>query len=92
MAAVERVLTSEGSPIKLGNVTEIRIYYVDNNPSGGINTNGAEVAGSVNRWTLTPGLGPVVDGNGARLQRLTCRCRAGRPAAGSTAPTRTRSA
>jgi hypothetical protein len=50
VAAVERVLTSDGSPIKLANVTEIRIYWVDNDPTGGINTNGTETVGKVNRW------------------------------------------
>lgn len=50
VAAVERVLTSDGSPIKLPNVTEIRIYWVDNDPVGGINTNGTETVGKVNRW------------------------------------------
>lgn len=61
VAAVERVLTSEGSPIKLPNVTEIRIYWVDNTPPV-INTNGTETVGLVNRWTYTPGAGPVVNG------------------------------
>ena len=50
IAAVERVLTSDGSPIKLANVTEIRIYWVRNTIR--INTNGTEIAGSVNRWIL----------------------------------------
>jgi hypothetical protein len=57
VAAVERVLTSEGSPIVLANVTEIRIYKV----AAG-NTAGTEVSGLVNRWTYTPGAGPVVNG------------------------------
>jgi Flp pilus assembly protein TadG len=57
VAAVERVLASQGSPIVLANVTEIRIYKV----AAG-NTAGNEVAGLVNRWTYTPGAGPLVNG------------------------------
>ena len=45
IAAVERVLTSSGSPIDITKVTQIRIYQVTT-----LNTNGNEVAGSVNRW------------------------------------------
>jgi hypothetical protein len=45
IAAVERVLTSSGSPIDITNVTQIRIYQVATG-----NPNGNEVAGSVNRW------------------------------------------
>jgi hypothetical protein len=65
IAAVERVLTSQGSPVKMANVTEIRIYWVDNNPTGGINTNGAETPGTVNRWipgfTAATGNSPALD-------------------------------
>lgn len=57
VAAVERVMASDGSPIILANVTEIRIYKV----AAG-NTAGNEVAGLVNRWTYTPGAGPLVNG------------------------------
>jgi hypothetical protein len=57
IAAVERVLSSDGSPIKLANVTEIHIYKVT-----AANGNGNEVAGLVNRWTYTPGAGPSVNG------------------------------
>lgn len=48
--AVERVLTSPGSPIALANVTEIRIYKAT--------ATGAE-AGPVNSWTYAPGAGPI---------------------------------
>jgi hypothetical protein len=48
--AVERVLTSPGSPIVLANVQEIRIYKAD--------ATGAQ-AGPVNSWVYTPGTGPV---------------------------------
>jgi len=81
VAAVERVLTSEGSPIKLPNVTEIRIYKVTSASSG------AEVPGSVNRWTYTPGAGPLVNGtpldfspDGAMQGWPTCSRSNGNPA------------
>jgi hypothetical protein len=57
IAAVERVLASNGSPIDLTQVTQIRIYKVDT-----ANTNGNEVAGSANRWIYAAGQGPVVGG------------------------------
>jgi hypothetical protein len=57
IAAVERVLASDGSPIDLTKVTQIRIYKVDTS-----NTSGQEVAGSVNRWIYAAGQGPVVGG------------------------------
>ena len=56
--AVERVLTSPGSPIVLANVTEIRIYKA--------NATGGE-AGPVNVWTYTPGAGPVPADNPDKL-------------------------
>ena len=49
IAAVERVLASYGSPIDLTQVTQIRIYKVDTS-----NTNGNEVAGSVEPMDLRP--------------------------------------
>lgn len=57
VAAVERVLISAGSPIKLANVSQIRIYRVDT-----ANTSGDEVGTFVNRWIYAAGQGPVVDG------------------------------
>jgi hypothetical protein len=48
--AVERVLTSPGSPIVLSNVNEIRIYK--SNATGG-------EAGPANSWIYSPGTGPV---------------------------------
>lgn len=57
IAAVERVLASNGSPIDLTKVTQIRIYKVDTS-----NTNGNEVAGTANRWIYGAGQGPVVGG------------------------------
>lgn len=52
VAAVQRVLTSSGSPIDIDEITEIRIYRSD--------ANGREQGGVVNVWTL--GKGPTVDG------------------------------
>lgn len=57
IAAVERVLASNGSPIDLTKVTQIRIYKVATG-----NTTGNEVAGSINRWIYAAGQGPVVGG------------------------------
>jgi len=53
IAAVQRVLTSPGSDIDTSEVPEIRIYRAG--------ADGQEL-GPVNRWTYTPGSGPVVDG------------------------------
>lgn len=57
VAAVERVLTSDGSPIKMVNVTEIRIYKAT--------TSGGETAGFVNRWvpgtTAATSTSPALD-------------------------------
>lgn len=52
--AVNRVLTSTGSPLIVSQVLEIRLFQA--------NASGGEVAGKVNVWLPTPGTGPVVDG------------------------------
>jgi hypothetical protein len=54
IAAVERVLTSPGSAIRLDRVAEIRIYRAT--------SSGDAFAGVVNVWTYSPGGGPTVDG------------------------------
>jgi hypothetical protein len=54
VAAVQRVLTSPGSLVDLGNVAEVRIYRAD--------ADGAAIGGDVNVWTYSAGNGPVVDG------------------------------
>ena len=54
IAAVERVLTSPGSQVRLEQISEIRIFQAT--------TTGAETAGSVNVWSYAPGAGPDVDG------------------------------
>lgn len=55
IAAVQRVLTSPGSPVagELPNVEEIRIY------DAGVD---GQQAGGANVWEYAAGLGPVVDG------------------------------
>ena len=54
IAAVERVLTSSGSPIAISRVSEIDVYLAK--------PDGSQTAGSVNRWLPAPASGPVVDG------------------------------
>ena len=54
VAAVERVLTSPGSPIKLDQVGIITIYRAD--------ARGNAIGTQVNTWTYTPGTGPSVGG------------------------------
>ncbi len=67
IAAVQRVITSPGSQVPPGQVTEIRIYKAD--------LNGNETPGMVNTWTpaLAPdgvtGTGPVVDGANLKFKR-----------------------
>jgi hypothetical protein len=53
IAAVERVLSSPGSPVRLEEIPEIRIFKAD--------ADGREF-GPVNVWTYDQGMGPVVDG------------------------------
>jgi hypothetical protein len=52
IAAVQRVLTSPGSPVDIGEVQEIRIY------NAGLD--GEELATNV--WRFSAGMGPTVDG------------------------------
>ena len=54
VAAVERVLTSQGSPLMVDKVQEIRIFKAT--------STGAETAGKVNVWTYSATAGPTVDG------------------------------
>jgi Flp pilus assembly protein TadG len=54
IAAVERVLTSQGSPLQVDRVQEIRIFKAT--------STGAETAGKVNVWTYSASAGPTVDG------------------------------
>jgi hypothetical protein len=55
IAAVERVLTSPGSQVKLEHISQIRIFKAT--------VAGAETAGFINVWSYTPGAGPAVDGS-----------------------------
>ena len=54
IAAVERVLTSSGSPIAMNQVSEIDVYLA--------RPDGSQTSGRVNRWTPAPAAGPAVDG------------------------------
>jgi hypothetical protein len=54
VAAVQRILTSPGSPIVLDRVQEIRIFRA--------NSSGDQIGTSVNIWDYDPGGGPVIDG------------------------------
>jgi hypothetical protein len=55
IAAVERVLTSPGSQVRLDRISQIRIYKAT--------ATGAETTGLVNVWTYAAGAGPTVDGS-----------------------------
>lgn len=61
--AVNRVLTSTGSPLVVSQVLEIRLFQAD--------ATGGEVAGKVNIWLPTPGAGPVVDGKALDFTQST---------------------
>jgi hypothetical protein len=54
VAAVQRVMTSPGSPLVVDRVQEIRIFQA--------NASGQLVSDNVNVWTYSLGGGPVVDG------------------------------
>jgi hypothetical protein len=54
VAAVQRVLTSPGSPVKLDEVGLITIYRADRS--------GNQIGAQANTWTYTPGTGPSVGG------------------------------
>jgi hypothetical protein len=53
VAAVQRILKSPGSPVVMGDVSQIRIYKAD--------TSGQQTGSLVNVWTYTPGAGPDLD-------------------------------
>ena len=63
IAAVERVLTSTGSPIDMAQVTSISVYLAQ--------ADGTPTSGKVNIWTPAPGAGPVVDGKAADFKATT---------------------
>ena len=54
VAAVQRILQSNGSPIKMSDIGQIRIYSAD--------ASGNQLGSQVDVWTYSPGAGPVVDG------------------------------
>lgn len=61
IAATQRILKSPGSPIVLGDVSQIKIYKAD--------SAGRQIGSLVNVWTLTPGAGPDID-PGPAVDRL----------------------
>jgi hypothetical protein len=63
IAAVERVLTSTGSPIDLTQVSSISVYLAQ--------ANGTPTPGKVNTWTPAAGAGPVVDGKALDFRQTT---------------------
>jgi hypothetical protein len=54
IAAVERVLTSEGSPVNLNRVSQVTIYKAT--------SSGQVTAGTQNVWVYAPGQGPIIAG------------------------------
>jgi hypothetical protein len=54
IAAVERVLVSDGSPVNLDRVSEVSIYKA--------NAAGQITPGTENVWVYAPGQGPLMDG------------------------------
>lgn len=63
IAAVERVLTSAGSPIVLSRVTGIDIYLAK--------ADGSATSGKVNAWLPAAGGGPTVDGKALDFKLAT---------------------
>ena len=53
IAAVQRIIKSPGSDVRLPNIQQIRIFKAT--------ATGAQSGSSVNVWTYTPGAGPDVD-------------------------------
>jgi hypothetical protein len=54
IAAVQRILTSPGSPIVVDRVQQIRIFRAD--------TAGVQIGNNVNVWTYSAAGGPIIDG------------------------------
>ncbi|MGZ6296388.1 MAG: TadE/TadG family type IV pilus assembly protein [Candidatus Limnocylindrales bacterium] len=61
MAAVQRILESNGSPIRMANIGQVRIYSAD--------AAGNQIGSTVDVWTYSPGGGPVVDGRALDFAR-----------------------
>ena len=61
VAAVQRILQSNGSPIKMSDIGQIRIYSAD--------AAGNQIGSQVDVWTYSPGSGPVVDGANLNFAR-----------------------
>jgi hypothetical protein len=61
VAAVQRILKSPGSPVRLADVSEIRLYRA--------NSTGGQIGSDANTWRYTPGAGPDID-TSAGVERL----------------------
>ena len=75
IAALQRVVTSPGSQINVGNISQIQIYSA--------NASGDPIGSLINTWV--PGTGPTVDG--VALQFHEHEQSAGRPARSATGTT-----
>lgn len=61
IGALQRVVTSPGSEIRLADITEVRIFSAD--------ADGSQIGGLANVWR--PGTGPVVDGAALSFQEAS---------------------
>jgi Flp pilus assembly protein TadG len=57
IAAAQRILKSPGSPVRLSDIADIRVYEAD--------AAGNQVGSQVNVWRYTPGAGPDLDPSAA---------------------------
>ena len=61
VAAAQRILKSPGSPVRMSDIEDIRLYRSD--------SSGGQVGSDVNVWRYTPGAGPDLD-PGTAIDRL----------------------
>jgi Flp pilus assembly protein TadG len=57
IAAAQRILKSPGSPVRMSDITDIRLYRAD--------AAGNQIGSQVNVWRYTPGAGPDLDPSAA---------------------------
>lgn len=72
VAAIQRVITSPGSRVDPGSITEVKIYKVKLGTSGSPDTSGDQNgSGNTNAsiWQYSAGNGPVVDGSALNFRR-----------------------
>lgn len=62
VAAAQRILKSPGSPIRMADISELRIYRAD--------AAGGQIGSQVNVWRYTPGAGPDIDPSLLGVDRL----------------------